>query len=1028
MKKFSAFSVNYPITIMMAVLGILLLGYISFSNLGMDLFPDLNNPRIFIQLRAGERPPEEMERQFVENIESVAIRQKKVVGISSVCRVGTALITVDYAWDADMDESFLDLQKSLAGFGQNLEIEEITLSQHDPNSRPVVVIGLSHPEISDMDELRKIAEGYIRNELIRLEGIAAVEIIGAEEKEVLIKTSPYLLEAHGLSLEIVAGRIQNSNITASGGSIVELGLKYIIKGVGKFQSLDDIGNVIVATKPSALNPQEMVPVYLSDIADIRFANKEPLNIVRVDGQRCVALAIYKETRYNTVKAVADLDKSLQQLRMALPGYDFRVLHNQATFIDQAISEVEETALIGILLAIIILYVFLRRVGATLIISFAIPVSIIATFNLMYFNGLTINIMTLGGLALGAGMLVDNAIVVMENIYRNLENGLSPANAAITGTAEVSGAITASTLTTIVVFLPIVYLHGAAGELFKDQAWTVAFSLISSLVVAIFVIPMLSHKILSRSDSQLTKSPLQFDWYSGLIDKFLSRRNTILLATVAVIALTILITPFVGSEFMPKGETNDFEMEVYLQEGTSLAHMDRVAQSLESAVKEILGDQLQGIYSRVGPVSQNLGEETSPELQDANMARLTIYLKPGQKEPTSTIIENLNRVLVRSADVQIRFFQEQSSLQATLGTDQAPVVIQIRGEDLQTLRNLNELVIERLKTIDDLVNIESSFDEDRPEINVVFDRIRAGAYDLDFADVGTQLRDQLQGKLVTDLENEGEVRDITIRYPEASPSDLANLYLINNQRKIRLDEIATIIYATGEKEIRRLNQTRIGIISAQIRGDLPLDQISEQIRESLADITFPANYRYEISGEELKRQESFSSLKFALLLSIILIYMVMASQFESLIHPFTILLSIPLAAVGAILIFFLLQQPLNVMAYIGIIMLVGIAVNDSIILVDAINQARREGVALRESIIQAGQRRIRPIIMTSLTTILALLPLTIGFGESSALRAPMALAVIGGLVTSTLLTLVVIPCLYYVLDQLADRIKKLLGLA
>ena len=364
MKALSQFSVNYPITIIMMVLAIILLGYISFTNLGVDLFPDLNNPRIYVEIEAGEKPPEEMEEQFVENIEALAIRQKKVIDVSSISKVGSAQIIVEYAWDADMDESFLDLQKSLTNFSQNSEIEQMNISQHDPNSTPVMIIGFFHPEITDMDELRKVAENYLQNELTRLEGIAAVEIIGAEEKEVVVKTSPYLMDAHGLDMDAIAARIQSSNVTASGGSIVELSLKYVIRGIGEFSDLDDIKYVIVGERPAVGNESELIPVFLKDIADITYQNKDPENIVRVDGRRSVALAIYKETRFNTVKAVETLNENLVQLQKALPGYEFTILQNQATFIDNAIVEVEQTALIGILLAIAILYIFLRRIGTT----------------------------------------------------------------------------------------------------------------------------------------------------------------------------------------------------------------------------------------------------------------------------------------------------------------------------------------------------------------------------------------------------------------------------------------------------------------------------------------------------------------------------------------------------------------------------------------------------------------------------------------------------------------------------------------
>jgi HAE1 family hydrophobic/amphiphilic exporter-1 len=383
---------------------------------------------------------------------------------------------------------------------------------------------------------------------------------------------------------------------------------------------------------------------------------------------------------------------------------------------------------------------------------------------------------------------------------------------------------------------------------------------------------------------------------------------------------------------------------------------------------------------------------------------------------------MSTVFRNSDDRQYRFYQEESSLKNILGTDQAPLVVEIKGKDINTLRSLTTEVKMVLDSIENIINVKSSFDQGHPEVNIVFDRIRAGVYNLDFAVIGAQLRDQLQGKDVGNWDSEGEMRDITIKLPEIPLAQLSKLYINDGQRKIRLDEIARLEESVGAKEINRRNQVRTGLVYGQIDGDMALDKVADLIKEQVEFIDVPAEYQIEITGEELKRQRSFSNLKFALLLSIVLIYMVMASQFESLVHPFTILLTIPLAAVGSVVLFFLMGYSFNVMAYIGMIMLVGIAVNDSIILVDAVNQLKREGLSRREAIIEAGKRRIRPIVMTSLTTILALLPLTIGFGESASLRSPMALAVIGGLVTSTLLTLAVIPCVYDVLDQYKEKIK------
>ena len=507
MNRIAQFAVKYPVTVLMLVLGIVLLGFISFGKLGTDLFPDLNNPKIYIELKAGQKPPEEIEKNYVDQIESLSTRQSDVVQVSSVSQVGSATITVEYDWNKDMDEAFLDLQKELNDFRQNSDLESFTISQYDPNASPVMIVGLKNESISNMDELRKVAQNYIRNELVRIEGVADVKLTGIEESEVVIETNKYILESFGLTADAIAAQIANYNRNVSGGTIEDMGLKYVVKGVSVLKDINDLENIVVGFKQAYFRrtasvtrfqriaaatdfKSGKVPVYLRDIATMRFENKDPENIVTINGERCIGLSIYKEPKFNTVEVVKSLNKAFAELAKALPGYQFIGVQDQGKYINNAIKEVQNSTLIGIFLAVIILYVFLRRIGTTLVISVAIPISIIATFNLMYFSHLTLNIMTLGGLALGAGRLVDDAIVVLENITRNREEGMSLKDAAIIGTGQVGGAITASTVTTIVVFLPIVYLRGASGEMFKDQAWTVAFALVSSLFVAMLVIPML----------------------------------------------------------------------------------------------------------------------------------------------------------------------------------------------------------------------------------------------------------------------------------------------------------------------------------------------------------------------------------------------------------------------------------------------------------------------------------------------------------------------------------------------------------
>lgn len=1029
MKKITQFSVNYPVTVSMIALAIILLGWISLRKLGVDLLPEMNAPRIFIEISAGERPPEEIEKQYIENIESLSIRQKGVTQVSSICMVGSARVTVEYAWGRDMDEAFLDLQKALTTFSQNSDIDEFTITQHDPNASPVMIIGMLHPEISDMDELRKVGENYIRNELIRLEGIADVNLIGTEEKEVLIETDQYKLDAFGLTAGQIVQQVQNMNRNVSGGSVVEMGKKYIIKGASLLKNVRDLENLVVSYKQ--INPSQntqtvnviskKVPIFLKDVAKVSFINKDPQNIVRINGIRCVGLSIFKETGFNTVKAVNDLNTTMESIKKALPGYEFIIVQNQGKFIQDSIDEVEETALIGALMAVFVLFIFLRRIKVTAIISFAIPISVIATFNLMYFNGLSLNIMTLGGLALGAGMLVDNAIVVVENIFRNLESGLSVKEAAIKGTAEVGGAIVASTLTTIVVFLPIVYLHGASGALFKDQAWTVAFSLLASLFVAILMIPMLFNFAYGKKSKQKNIKSVRIRWYGGLLSKILNFRYLIIIFTILILVLTVYIFPYVGNEYLPKSGTNEFSIEVQLKEGTQLERTSETVRTIESMLSEVLDDKVEIVYSQIGPTSGS-GSEKSV-FQNENTASIKVHLSKEVIDQSEEIISTIGELLGRIPDAEISIIRDQTALQSTMGTEDAPLVVEVKGGDLQVLDEITAEIKSKMQQIPYLLNVKTSIEKGAPEIDVVIDRYKAGMYDLTAESITSQLKDLLMGKDAGKYEKDGEMNDITVKLPEVSLYEFNTIKLKSGDKEVPLYEVAHIENSVSPKQLHRRNQNRIGKVSADIQGSVAFDKVIKNLRETLDLVDYPQGYQIDIVGEEQKRQEAMSNLSFALLLSVILVYMVMASQFESLIHPFTILLTIPLAGVGAVWAFFILGMSLNIMAYIGIIMLAGIAVNDSIILVDAINQFKAAGKSLRDSIISAGENRIRPIIMTSITTILALLPLTIGFGESAALRSPMAIAVIAGLITSTLLTLVVIPCVYYVFESISCKVKK-----
>ena len=1028
MRKLVSWAVRKPVTVTMAVLAILLLGKISYDRLSVELLPSMNSPRLFVEIDAGERPPEEIEKQFVRSMESQIARQSDVRSVSSVVKVGTARLTVEYAWRKNMDEAFLDLEKAMNSFSQDSRITDLRISQKDPTTAPIMIIGFSNPDITDMSELRKVADSYVRNEIMRVEGVADVSLAGDEFTNLVIETDPYKLKAFNITVDNISSRIQESNQRVSGGRITEQGFQYLVTGSNTLTDETAFGNIIVGYKNTEatqgrqvgeFESASMAPIYLRDVATIRFENHEPENIVRVNGKRSIGLSVFKEMDYNTVKAVEGVKTTLNKIQKSLPGYECKIISDQATFINNSIGEVKNSALIGIVLAIIVLFVFLRRVGTTLIVAISIPVSIIATFNLMFFSGLTINILTLGGLALGAGMLVDNAIVVIESIFRNQERGLDVRDASIKGTSEVAGAVSASTLTTIVVFLPIVYLHGATGELFKDEAWTVTFSLLSSLFVAILVIPMLYDKIFGRKKAVPLKnfSSVNIKGYSSFLKKLVEKRWWVILCSVILVAGTFFILPYVGTEFMPKTEDNTINVKIRMAEGTALDRTSSTLESLENLVFDLTEDPECTIYTHVGPgaSSQNL------DFEGENTATMKIQLS-GQSAVSP---EDLSEMLATYVDgvegMELSFTQDDNSMGSLMGTEDAPLVVEIKGEDLDILANLTEQVKSAVDSIDCLFNVESSIAGGAPEIIVTVDRALAGMNNINVSTIITQIQQHLDGRQAGQMDYKGDMRDISIKVPGVSLSDLGNMVITSGQKDFRLVELAQITESTAPKEIYRLNQNRVTRVTADIDESVSLDKAAQRIREAVQGIELPQNYSINVTGEEERRAESMNSLLLALLLSIVLVYMVMASQFESLLHPFTILLTIPLALVGAVLMFLATGITINIMGVIGMVMLTGIAVNNSIILVDRIGQLKESGLSLTDAIAEAGQQRIRPILMTSLTTILALVPMALGIGEGASLSAPMAIAVIGGLVTSTLLSLVVIPCVYYVFESAKIRV-------
>ncbi len=1026
------FSVKYPVTIAMIMAAIAILGYISFDKLGTDLLPSIYNPRIVVELQSGDRAPQEMEQRFARQLEGELGTVSRVVDVRSVCSPGRVLTTVTFSWGADMDFALLDVQKKVAGFESDPDVDRVLTARYDPQEEPIAIYALQSDRDRDLDEMRRIAENVLKRSLERLDGVARVEVYGGFKREVRVELDEYLLNAFNLTPATINTQIQQSNADASGGNLVQDNTSFLIKGVGKYQDIDEVASTVVGYQDKATNGDtssvgaqqaggqftpEKVPIYLRDVSKISYAPEERTEVVRFNGRESVGLYVYKEAQDNTVRVAGQLAEAVGGMESELGGVQFVTIYNQADFIDSAIGEVKTTAVIGVILAVLVLYVFLRNIGVTVIISLAIPISIMATFSLMFFQEYTLNVMTLGGLALGAGMLVDNAIVVIENIFRRRQSGEEAGEAAIKGTSEVGVAIVASTLTTIIVFLPIVYVQGVAAELFKEQAWVVAFSLLSSLLVAFLLIPPLASRVFAKKTTALEKQHLNIQVYNKFLNWAVNHPKTVVIAAILMLGSAAFLLPVVGNEFVPRSAENQVQLDLTLPPGTPLEKSSDVLAEVEYQIGQIIGEALENQFATVN-VSSSQDLFTSSASNSESRARVTINLRSGEQGLPPSDAIRLLRPGLDLPGMEVSFRIRETSLQATIGTGGPPVIVEIKGDDFTILQQLSERIAESLEPINGLNTIETSFEIGRPEINLKVDRLLAASFGLDVEQIGAKVRDRLAGNVVSSFYTEGDDRNIRVAFPKATMMELENLVIASPDGAIlRLRDLVRLEKDEGPKEIQRHNQSRVTHVTAQLDKDVKLSSVISSIEPRLTQVPLPSGYEVSFGGEEAERQESFDQLKFALLLSIVLVYMVLASLFESFLHPFTILLTLPLAGVGVVYAFLIVGEPLSIMAYIGVIMLAGIAANDSIVLVDYITRLRAQGIARKEAVIQAAKRRLRPILMTSATTILALLPLTIGLGEGARLRAPMAIAVIGGLVTSTLLTLIVIPTVYDLIDRL-----------
>ena len=1065
------------VTVFMFTLTFVLFGIIALFGLKVNLLPDLSYPTLTVRTEYEGAAPLEIENLVTQPVEEVLGVVKNVRKLHSVSRTGQSDVILEFTWGTDMDMASLEARDKLELLQLPLEAKKPLLLRFNPSTDPIIRYGLSGKaddkgfNEAELKQLRRFADDELKKRLEPIAGVAAVKVGGGLEDEVAVDIDQQKLSQLGIGVGDVVQRLKDENVNISGGRIEEGSQRYLVRTINQFANVDEMRELLVKVDKG-------VPIRLKDVANVHQSYKEREGIVRIDGREAIELAVYKEGDANTVSVATGIKAAVEQMRknnLLPPSAELKVIDDQSLFIGAALHEVRFDALLGGLLAILVIFFFLQDSWSTFIISLSLPVSLITTFFFMGQADLSLNVMSLGGLALATGMVVDDSIVVLENIARLREKGLSIVDAAIQGTKEVGMAVTASTLTTVAVFFPLVFVQGVAGQLFRDQALTITFAMLISLVVSMTLIPMLASlqgqsPLAYREELENDKPPgffgaipRGFAWlvltvfrgvggvigkvlrgvgnivllpynrlaagYTRMLPRVIAKPWAVLVFALAAFLGTLMLVPTLGMDLIPQLAQGRFEMTVKLPPGTPLADSDSLARELQ--LKHAGDPNIDSIYG-VSGVGTRL--DANPTESGENIARLLVALKSTAGEAGErAAMDALRKTMATHPGGEVKFSRPQ------LFSFSTPLEIEIRGYDLETLKKAGQKLTALMKASPRFSDIKSTVESGYPEVQIRFDQDRAAALGLTTRAIADQIVRKVRGEVATRYNFRDRKIDVLVRALEsdrASVDDIRNLIVNSAEiaaataaaatagtpavtiKPVRLSAVADVIATEGPSEIHRVSQERVAIVGSNLAyGNL--SSAVQEVREILAKNPLAAGVSVNIGGQSEELDSSVNSLIFALALAIFLVYLVMASQFESLLHPFVIMFSIPLAAVGAVLALKLTGNAISVVVFIGLIMLVGIVVKNAIVLIDRVNQLREHGVAKRDAIVQGAESRLRPIVMTTLCTLIGFLPLAIGLGDGAEVRAPMAITVIGGLLVSTLLTLVVIPIVYDRLDFRGD---------
>jgi len=1018
----SRFSVRRPVLTVMASLIVIIVGGVSLSRLSIDLMPDITYPTLSITTEYENASSEEVEELITRPVEEAMSAVPGVEEVTSVSAEGRSSVRVTFTWGTDLDAAANDIRDRLDRVIPRLpeDAERPRLRKFDLASFPILIMGVS----SNLDpiQVRILIDNQVKNRIERIPGVASLDIRGGLDREIHVNLNAEKIKALGLPIDQLLDRLKEENINLPAGVIEQGLLDITIRTPGVYNSLDELRNTVVAIR-------ERAPIQLKEIATVEDAWEKVTRIVRVNDKPGVRLSVNKQSGKNTVEVATGVLKEIERINREIPQIHIIPIINTSDYIQRSITNVGTTILYGGVLALFVLLLFLRNIPNTAIIATTIPISVVATFALMYFSGFTLNLMTLGGLALGIGMLVDNAIVVLENIYRLREGGQEPESAAINGSREVMAAVIASTLTTLVVFVPLIFIRGMSGVMFKQLSYVVSFSLGCSLMVALTLVPMLASRVRGPVDRKTGNGTTWGHRIYRITDRFfrrmeieyvkllrftLNHRIMTISGTLVLLIGSLFLIPLVGVELMPSADESEVRVYAEMAVGTRLDLVNQAFQKVEAIVKQEV-PEIENTVSFIGG--------STWQARGSNAGEMRIALKPVKERTRSSeeIAVALRKKLVFIPGVKIRTRAGQGLFLLRIGTGgDEKVQVEVRGHNLETSDALARRVEEIIGNVAGITDTRMSRETGTPEELIIVDRQKAADMKLTVSKIANMLQTVLSGSSAGNYREGGNEYRILVKIEGAEKKDLRDILdlpITNAEgEQVVLRNVVNIRPRRGPVLIQRKDQERVVYVTANISGR-DMGSILTDIREGLQSVPVPRNFNILFGGDYEEQQKSFRELSISFVLALILVYMVMASLYESLRYPFVVMFSVPLAAIGVILMLFLTNTTFNIQSYIGCIMLGGIAVNNAILLVDHINLLRRrDGLPLREAIEEGGRRRLRPILMTGMTTILAMSPLALGIGEGGEAQAPMARAIIGGLLSSNLITLVVVPVVYALFER------------